>query len=74
MTPGELTLGERPVELLKGRSTITISVENAGDRPVQVGSHYHFAEANGPCSSTGWRPWGKGWLSRRGPVSALSPA
>lgn len=47
MTPGELTLGERPVELLKGRSTITISVENAGDRPVQVGSHYHFAEANG---------------------------
>ena len=46
MTPGEVTLGERPVVLMEGRPTITISVENAGDRPVQVGSHYHFAEAN----------------------------
>jgi urease subunit beta len=46
MTPGEVRLGEGPVVLMEGRPTTTISVENAGDRPVQVGSHYHFAEAN----------------------------
>lgn len=46
MTPGEVTLGEGPVVLMEGKPTTTISVENAGDRPVQVGSHYHFAEAN----------------------------
>ena len=38
--------GEGPVEILAGRPTITLVVANRGDRPVQVGSHYHFAEAN----------------------------
>jgi urease subunit beta len=46
MTPGEVRLGEGPVVLMEGQPTTTISVENGGDRPVQVGSHYHFAEAN----------------------------
>ncbi|GAB3676749.1 urease subunit beta [Actinocorallia lasiicapitis] len=44
--PGEIITGAEPVELNPGRKTITLVVENAGDRPVQVGSHYHFAQAN----------------------------
>ena len=39
-------LGDSPVTLMEGRSTIKVAVENTGDRPVQVGSHFHFAEAN----------------------------
>ncbi len=46
MIPGEILVGEGPVELFGGRSLLTLTVENTGDRPVQVGSHYHFAEAN----------------------------
>lgn len=38
--------GEGPVELLAGRPTITTTIVNTGDRPVQVGSHFHIAEAN----------------------------
>jgi urease subunit beta len=44
--PGEIIVGEEPVELNPGRPRITLSVVNTGDRPVQVGSHYHFADAN----------------------------
>jgi urease subunit beta len=44
--PGEIFHPDDPVELLVGRPTITLVVANTGDRPVQVGSHYHFAEAN----------------------------
>jgi urease subunit beta len=44
--PGEIIVGEEPVELNPGRERITLTVTNTGDRPVQVGSHYHFAEAN----------------------------
>jgi urease beta subunit len=39
--------GEGEIELNKGRKTITIMVANKGDRPIQVGSHYHFSETNG---------------------------
>ncbi len=46
MIPGELIALDGELELNAGRSTITLSVANAGDRPVQVGSHYHFAETN----------------------------
>ncbi len=46
MIPGEYILDSTPIELNKGRHTITISVINHGDRPVQVGSHYHFYETN----------------------------
>ncbi|MDU8912032.1 urease subunit beta [Aestuariicoccus sp. MJ-SS9] len=46
MIPGELFPAEGVLELNPGREAITLMVANTGDRPVQVGSHYHFAEAN----------------------------
>lgn len=46
MIPGEYALKDGDIELNVGRETISISVANTGDRPVQVGSHYHFAETN----------------------------
>lgn len=46
MIPGELLIDEGEHLLNAGRRTITLLVENSGDRPVQVGSHYHFAETN----------------------------
>ena len=46
MTPGELLTDPGEHELNPGRATLTVVVENSGDRPVQVGSHYHFAETN----------------------------
>jgi urease subunit beta len=45
--PGEVITPGGELELNEGRRTITLTVENSGDRPVQVGSHYHFAETNG---------------------------
>jgi urease subunit beta len=47
MIPGELLTAEGDLELNPGRRRLTLVVENAGDRPIQVGSHYHFAETNG---------------------------
>jgi urease subunit beta len=44
--PGEVIVGDGPLELNAGREVLTLEVINAGDRPVQVGSHFHFAEAN----------------------------
>jgi urease subunit beta len=46
MTPGELLTDPGEHELNPGRPTLTVVVENSGDRPIQVGSHYHFAETN----------------------------
>lgn len=46
MTPGEYLLDEEPIELNAGRPTCVVRVNNTGDRPVQVGSHYHFFEVN----------------------------
>ena len=46
MIPGEYILQDEPIELNVGRPTITLLVANAADRPVQVGSHYHFYEVN----------------------------
>ncbi|MEU9860260.1 urease subunit beta [Streptomyces sp. NPDC047971] len=46
MIPGETLYGEGPVALNEGRPVTRLTVLNAADRPVQVGSHYHFAEAN----------------------------
>ena len=46
MTPGELWVEPGEHLLNPGRRTSTLVVENTGDRPIQVGSHYHFAEAN----------------------------
>jgi len=47
MTPGELLIDDGDLELNPGRRRLALVVENAGDRPIQVGSHYHFAETNG---------------------------
>ncbi len=46
VVPGEVLYGEGDIELLAGRELISLMVLNTGDRPVQVGSHFHFAEAN----------------------------
>lgn len=46
MIPGELFTDGPDLALNAGRRTITMVVENGGDRPIQVGSHYHFAETN----------------------------
>lgn len=46
IVPGEVLCGAEPVELFAGRAQLRLAVVNAGDRPIQVGSHYHFAEAN----------------------------
>lgn len=47
MTPGELLIDDGEHALNTGRRTITLVVRNTADRPIQVGSHYHFAETNG---------------------------
>jgi urease subunit beta len=47
MTPGELLIDAGEHLLNPGRRTLSLLVRNAGDRPIQVGSHYHFAETNG---------------------------
>jgi urease subunit beta len=46
MIPGEVITAEGSLTLNEGRAAITLTVANTGDRPVQVGSHYHFAETN----------------------------
>ncbi len=46
MIPGEIITPEGEITLNAGRATITLTVANTGDRPIQVGSHYHFAETN----------------------------
>jgi urease subunit beta len=45
--PGEVIPGAGSIEINSGRKTVTLKVSNTGDRPIQVGSHYHFAETNG---------------------------
>ena len=46
MIPGEIITPDESIELNAGAATVTVMVANTGDRPVQVGSHYHFAETN----------------------------
>ena len=46
MIPGEFFVKPGEIELNKGRMTVTLAVANTGDRPIQVGSHYHFYETN----------------------------
>lgn len=47
MIPGEVMVADGDLELNAGREAVILMVANTGDRPVQVGSHYHFAETNG---------------------------
>ena len=46
MIPGEIKVAAGEIELNKGRETVVLKVTNTGDRPIQVGSHYHFYETN----------------------------
>lgn len=46
MIPGEYDIQKGDIELNAGRKTLEITIENTGDRPIQVGSHYHFYETN----------------------------
>jgi urease subunit beta len=60
MIPGEVLTAPGEIELNAGRPTQTLSVANTGDRPIQVGSHYHFYETNGALvfdrePTRGWR-------------------
>jgi urease subunit beta len=46
MIPGEIITADGDIELNKGRKAVRLTVANSGDRPIQVGSHYHFFETN----------------------------
>jgi len=46
MIPGEMLIEEGDIELNVGRRTVTVKVANSGDRPIQIGSHFHFFETN----------------------------
>ncbi len=46
MIPGQILVGDQPVVINDGKPVTRVVVRNTGDRPIQVGSHYHFAEAN----------------------------
>jgi urease subunit beta len=46
MIPGEMFIQDGEVEINVGRKTVTLTISNTGDRPIQVGSHYHFFETN----------------------------
>ncbi|WP_321931141.1 urease subunit beta [Paraburkholderia guartelaensis] len=50
MIPGEMLIDDGEIELNAGRETITVKVANTGDRPVQIGSHFHFYEVNAALS------------------------
>ena len=58
MTPGEYKLEEGEISLNAGRATATVVVANRGDRPIQVGSHFHFFEVNPALSFERWRAYG----------------
>ena len=58
MIPGEIIPGDGPVTLNAGRPVTELVVANAGDRPVQVGSHFHFAQANAALQFDRELAWG----------------
>jgi urease subunit beta len=59
VTPGEIIPGSEPVVLNPGRERVAVTVTNTGDRPVQVGSHYHFAAANPALDFDRGAAWGR---------------
>lgn len=59
MIPGEVIYGDGPVLINVEQEAITVSVENKADRPVQVGSHYHFAEVNPGLDFDRTAAWGR---------------
>src|SRR3981081_3649719 len=84
MIPGEMFIKDGEIELNAGRKTVTLTVANSGDRPIQVGSHYHFFETNpalkfdpeptrGGNSAAG-KPAACGSISPPAPRSGSNPA
>jgi urease subunit beta len=59
MIPGEYKLEEGEIGLNEGRATTTVVVTNQGDRPVQIGSHFHFFEVNSVLKLERWKAYGK---------------
>ncbi|QJD92749.1 urease subunit beta [Duganella dendranthematis] len=59
MIPGEYKLEEGEIALNVGRETISVVVTNQGDRPVQIGSHFHFFEVNSVLKLERWKAYGK---------------
>ena len=59
MIPGEVLAADGTIELNPGRDRIELLVENGGDRPIQVGSHYHFAAANPALAFDREAAWGR---------------
>jgi urease beta subunit len=59
MIPGEWLLSEEPIEINAGRRTLRLSVRNTGDRPIQVGSHFHFFEVNRALRFDRSKAWGR---------------
>lgn len=57
--PGEILYGKGPVQINQGQNAITLAVVNSADRPVQVGSHYHFAETNHALKFDRKAAWGR---------------
>ena len=72
MIPGEIFTAEGDIEMNAGRPTVTLTVANTGDRPIQVGSHYHFYETNAALRSTASRRAASGSTSRPAPRPASS--
>ena len=58
MIPGEYKLEEGEIGLNEGRETTTVVVTNQGDRPVQIGSHFHFFEVNSVLKLERWKAYG----------------
>ncbi|WP_449190914.1 urease subunit beta [Actinoplanes subglobosus] len=58
MIPGEILFGDGDIEINAGRPTVSLTVRNTGDRPVQVGSHFHFAESNAALEFDRTAAWG----------------
>jgi urease subunit beta len=56
--PGEILPGDGDIEINPGRERLALTVRNTGDRPIQVGSHYHFAEANAALDFDRSAAWG----------------
>ena len=58
MIPGEILPGSGDIEINAGRAVLALTVRNTGDRPVQVGSHFHFAESNAALEFDRRAAWG----------------
>src|SRR2546430_17094196 len=73
LIPGEVLFGEGDIELNAGRPVTTLTVTNTADRPVQVGSHYHFAEANPGLSFDRGAAWGQRLAVPAGAGGCVAP-